>query len=277
MVAFPLVVHGQCVYEDGFRVGRVFAPEEIAALAGSAELVRAESLEGTRYAANVRYRDADEGTEQRFEFARTAAGFRLVMAGVLKADCPPHAPEPAQAIAETAPPQPASRGPVQPETTAPAEVREPTALEGWFRSNRESIFLLGFGLYQVLAYLSARRAFGRRSERRRVALGLVGAALVAAAVVGLYLPTRAPFGMWEGFFRAMLYIAAAAIVFVVLPVLLAAIIPHRRSGDAREMPSQGGAARGATNTAAEPPRRGFPAKLHPGRSPATGPPAPSAG
>jgi hypothetical protein len=244
MVVFPLVVHGQCLYEERFSVRQVFAPEEIAALAESTELVRAELSEGTLYAANVRYRDAGEGAEQRFEFARTAAGFQLVRAGLLKADCPPRDPGAAPAIAEPAPPPPALPGAAQPPAPAPAEDREPTMFERWFRSNRESILFLGFALYTVLTYLAARRAFGRAPVLRRLALGLVGVALVAAAVVGLYLPTRAPPTMWEGFFRAMLYMAAAAIVFAVLPVLLALVVPRGRSGDEREWVSQSGDASG---------------------------------
>lgn len=229
MVAFPLVVHGRCLYEERFSVRQVFASEEIAALAESTELVRAESPEGTLYAANVRYRDADEGAEQRFEFSRAATGFQLVRAGLLKADCPLLAPGPAPAIAESAPPPPALPGAAQPPAPASAEDRGSTLFERWFRKNRGLILILGFALYPVLTYLAARRAFGRTPVLRRFALGLVGVALVVAAVVGLYLPTRAPPTMWEGFFRAMLYIAAAAIVFAVLPVLLAAIVPRGRS------------------------------------------------
>jgi hypothetical protein len=147
MVAFPLEVASQCLYEDGFSVERVFVPEVIDALATSTTLATSETPEGKVYAAYVRFRDADEGDVQQFEFARTASGFQLVRVGVLKVTCPARPPKA----------EPARIGPASPPSAPPAghapapqageQYREPPAVVRWFRSNRELILILGFFLY----------------------------------------------------------------------------------------------------------------------------------
>lgn len=83
----------------------------------------------------------------------------------------------------------------------------------------------------MAAFRAARAAFKRVPRLHRLALVWAPLALVAAAVVGFYLPTQVPGTMWEGLFRAILYVAAGAIVLVVLPVLLAGVIPRRRGGN----------------------------------------------
>lgn len=225
MVASPLVWGDGCIQEAEISVRRVFSAEARAAFEAKTQLVTSRAHPGKYFSAVVRYRDAGGGMEEQFEFERFDDGFRLVRVGTLDVDCAAAAavvaPAPRPATGEAVPPPVAERSP------------EPDALQRWFHSNRELFLIAGLLLYQVAGFRVARAGMRSNPELRRRTLLGSGAALCAAAVVGFYLPSQVPGGMWEGFFKAGLYVAAGFMVMLILPALLAAVVPMRRDGARR--------------------------------------------
>jgi hypothetical protein len=215
LVSLPLVWGSRCLPEEDITVARVFTPEMRRALQANPPLVASRAYAGTYIAVRLQYSDADEGAEELLEFERLDVGFRLIRVGTLSVDCNASAMADTAAVgAEAAPsmaPEPT------PTTSAPRD--GPRSSGG----GRIMLSLLGVLIYWFVAYRIMRARMQKRPELRRRAIVGSTVALLVAGFVGVYLPTQVPTGMWDGFFRFWLYLAAVFIVIFATPPLAAAL------------------------------------------------------
>ena len=216
LTAFPIVWGRRCLDERVFlqQYGAVFFTEAVDAILMHPRFVASRNFPGEYYAVIANYRDADEGNEEIYEFSKVNGEFRLTKVGVIDTACATGD----EWAGSDAPAAPAAAA-APPASPAPSPVRS--------NAHRGETAVLLLAIYQAGAFVLT-RAFLRRFPRLRWApLALVGLLIAAATGVGLYLPTRVPSSMWQGWSQALLYVGGAVVLLLALPFLVAGILRPR--------------------------------------------------
>jgi hypothetical protein len=91
MTSFPLLHGRRCLEREEFiaRFGAVFFSEAVRAISTSPRLVASRKFPGAYYGLVAQYRDANEGNEEFYEFAKVSGVFKPSRVGNVDMTCEP--------------------------------------------------------------------------------------------------------------------------------------------------------------------------------------------